>query len=171
MSITTKSQPTVTIRPATSNDVPLLMKAIVDLAEHIGQADLICTEENLKHFGFGEKPAFEAVIAEADGAFAGMCLFFPIFSSWYGRPGVFVQDLFVDEDFRNLGIGEQLLRHVAKVSRSKGSVYMRLSVDEANPRAQDFYERLGFEWTSDQRSYIAEERTFTALSEASGEPK
>ncbi|PWK76146.1 GNAT family N-acetyltransferase [Aminobacter sp. AP02] len=109
MSITTR--PAVTIRSANSHDVPQLMQAILDLAGHVGEAnEVACTEADLQRFGFGENPAFEAVIAEADGAFAGMCLFFPIFSSWYGRPGVFVQDLFVDGQFRSLGIGERLLR-------------------------------------------------------------
>lgn len=162
----------VTIRPATSNDVPLLMKAIAGLAEHVGEArGVACTEDDLRRFGFGDDPAFEAVIAEADGQFAGMCLFFPIFSSWYGRPGVFVQDLFVEKHVRSLGIGERLLRHVAKLCHDKGGVYMRLAVDEDNSRAHPFYTGLGFAWTNDQRSYIASGPTFSALSETSEEPK
>ena len=170
MNITT--QPDVTIRPATPHDVPLLLKAIRDLAGHVGEAhEVACTEADLQRFGFGDNPAFEAVIAGADGAFAGMCLFFPIFSTWYGRPGVFVQDLFVDKQFRGLGIGERLLRHVARLSQDRGGIYMRLAVDVANPRARDFYARLGFEWTSDQRSYIASGQTFAALNETTPEPK
>ncbi len=169
---TTASEAETIIRPATSDDVPLLMKAINGLAEHVGEADgVACTEDDLRRFGFGEKPAFEAAIAEVDGAFAGMCLFFPIFSTWYGRPGVFVQDLFVDQKFRSLGIGERLLRHVAGLCRNKGGVYMRLAVDDGNARAHPFYTRLGFTWTSDQRSYIASGPTFAALSETTGEPR
>lgn len=160
----------VSIRPATADDAPLLMNAIVGLAEHIGEADgVACTEADLRQFGFGDNPAFEAVIAEADQEFVGMCLFFPIFSTWYGRPGVFVQDLYVDQHFRSLGIGELLLRHVARLSREKGGVYMRLAVDEHNERAHPFYTGLGFAWTHDQRSYIAGGRTFAALCEATGE--
>lgn len=106
------------------------------------------------------------MIAEADGAFAGMCLFFSVYSTWIGRPGVFVQDLFVGDRFRSLGIGERLLRHVAGLSREKGGAYMRLSVIENNRRAQDFYRRLGLDWSSDERSYIARDASFDALSRA-----
>ncbi|GAA2843991.1 acetyltransferase (GNAT) family protein [Aminobacter aminovorans] len=161
----------IAIRPATADDSPLLMKAIIGLAAHVGEADgVACTEDDIRRFGFGEKPAFEAVIAEVDGVFAGMCLFFPVFSTWYGRPGVFVQDLFVDQRFRSLGVGERLLRHVARHCLNGGGVYMRLAVDDDNARAHPFYVRLGFEWTSDQRSYIASGPTFAALSETTGEP-
>lgn len=173
MSIPTEARPTtVVIRPATADDSPSLMMAIIGLAEHVGDAGgVACTEDDIRRFGFGENPAFAAVIAEVDGVFTGMCLFFPVFSTWYGRPGVFVQDLFVDRQFRSLGIGEQLLRHVAKLSRDKGGVYMRLAVDDDNARAHPFYTRLGFAWTSDQRSYIASGQTFAALSETTGKPK
>jgi ribosomal protein S18 acetylase RimI-like enzyme len=173
MSIPTEARSTtVAIRPATADDSPSLMKAIIGLAEHVGDAGgVACTEDDIRRFGFGENPAFAAVIAEVDGTFAGMCLFFPVFSTWYGRPGVFVQDLFVDRQFRSLGIGEQLLRHVAKLSRDKGGVYMRLAVDDDNTRAHPFYTKLGFAWTSDQRSYIASGQTFSALSETTGKPK
>ncbi|WP_246485436.1 GNAT family N-acetyltransferase [Aminobacter carboxidus] len=170
---TTSTEPAgVAIRPATSGDSPLLMKAIIGLAEHVGEANgVACTEDDIRRFGFGENPAFQAVIAEVNSTFAGMCLFFPVFSTWYGRPGVFVQDLFVDEQFRSLGIGERLLRHVAGLCRDNGGVYMRLAVDNANTRAHPFYTRLGFAWTNDQRSYIASGPTFAALSETTGEPK
>lgn len=165
MNVSAKAKPA--IRPATSDDAALLMKAILGLAEHVGEpGGVACTEDDLRRYGFGDDPAFEAVIAEVDGAFVGMCLFFPIFSSWYGRPGVFVQDLFVDRHFRSLGIGEQLLRHVARLSRHQGGVYMRLAVDERNQRAHPFYTGLGFAWTSDQRSYIASGEAFAGLSEA-----
>ena len=71
-------------------------------------------------YGFGEQPAFDALIAEVDGDFAGMCLFFPSFSTWRGRPGVYVQDLFVEERFRGAGVGVALLRGTAALSRARG---------------------------------------------------
>ncbi|WP_378946836.1 GNAT family N-acetyltransferase [Mesorhizobium sp. ANAO-SY3R2] len=164
--------PAISIRHATVDDVPILLKAIVALAEHADDADEVaCTEDDLRRFGFGENPAFEAIVAEVGGTFAGMCLFFPIFSSWFGRPGVFVQDLFVEERYRGLGLGERLLRHVAGLSRDRGGVYMRLSVDENNGRARDFYERLGLAWSHDQRSYIASGQIFAALGETGGARK
>lgn len=157
----------VTIRPATVDDVPKLHAAIIGIAEHVGAAEqVVSTEADLRRFGFGEHPSFEAVMAEVDGKFAGMCLFFPVFSTWFGRPGVFVQDLFVEKGFRSLGIGERLLRHVARLSRDKGSTYMRLEVAEHNGRAQDFYAGLGFAWAREERSFVALGKTFDALSEA-----
>lgn len=157
----------IIIRPATADDAPLLMAGIAGIAEHLGETgQMACTEDDLRRFGFGDTKAFEAVIAEADGAFAGMCLFFPIFSTWYGRPGVFVQDLFVDKRFRSSGIGERLLRHVAGLSHKSGGVYMRLAVDEDNVRAHGFYLGLGLVHSHDQRSYIAQGPAFVALGEA-----
>lgn len=158
--------PAVTIRVATVADVPQLHRAIRAIAEHTGNtAQVTSTEADLVRFGFeGDPAAFEAAIAEVDGAFAGMCLFFPIFSTWLGRPGVYVQDIYVADEFRNRGIGELLLRHVARQSRDMGGAYMRLSVDEENRGAQEFYLRLGLAWSHDERSFIARGASFDALS-------
>ncbi len=156
--------PTVTIRAATAADAPLLMRGIKGIAALLGELDEVaCSEEDLQRFGFGERPAFEASIAEADGRFAGMCLFFPIFSTYFGRPGVFVQDLYVEETFRGAGIGETLLRHVARLSHERGGVYMRLAVAEQNDRAQEFYRRLGLDWSREERSFISYGAPFAAL--------
>ncbi|TIW53756.1 MAG: GNAT family N-acetyltransferase [Mesorhizobium sp.] len=72
-----------------------------------------------------------------------VCLYFPIFSTWMGRPGVYVQDLYVEDRFRGRRIGEKLLRRVAKECRAAGGVYLRLSVDTDNETAKAFYEKLG----------------------------
>lgn len=152
------------IRAATAEDAPRLHAAILSIAEQVGTANQVrSTAEDLRHFGFGGEPAFEAVVAEVESAFAGMCLFFPVFSTWIGRPGVFVQDLFVHDGFRSLGLGERLLRHVAEYSRERGARYMCLSVAEDNRRAQEFYSRLGLAWSNDERSFIARGPAFEAL--------
>lgn len=162
----TSTRPVITIREAVADDVPLLHAAILAIAEHVGEAGQVTsTQADLRRFGFGEKAAFEAAIAEADGRFAGMCLFFPAFSTWLGRPGVYVQDLYVEDSFRGLGIGERLLRHVARLSAGKGGAYMRLSVDEKNHGAQAFYSRLGLAWSREDRSFIARGQAFISLSE------
>lgn len=154
----------IVIRTATADDAPLLMRGLRGIAEHLGEIDkLVCTEADLRAHGFGPRPAFEAAIAETRRAYAGMVLFFPIFSTWYGRPGLFVQDLYVEPAFRSTGIGERLLRHVAQLCSQRGGVYLRLSVDENNSRAHDFYLDLGLVHSHEQRSYIAEGKAFAAL--------
>ena len=158
--------PVVTIREAVVDDVPLLHASIAAIAEAVGEAgQVISTEADLRRFGFGAQPAFQAAVAEADGAFAGMCLHFPVFSTWLGRPGVYVQDLHVGERFRGIGVGGGVRRPVTGLSRPGRGTYMRLSVDEKNHRAQAFYGRLGLVWSRQERSFIAQDRAFVSLSE------
>ena len=136
--------PALAIRPGRPDDIPRVHAAIRALARHVGGEDhVLSSADDLARHAFGEKPHFSIEIAEIDGAFAGMCLHFPIFSTWMGCPGVFVQDLFVDDAYRGKHVGEALLRHVARASREKGGGYLRLSVDTDNMSAVGFYERLG----------------------------
>jgi len=107
--------------------------------------------------------AFTSLIAEVDDTFAGLALFFPIFSTWLGKPGVYVQDLYVDEAFRGRGIGEVLLRHVASWSMTRGGVYLRLAVDRDNVAAQRFYDRLGIGWIEADRDHGAYGDAFARL--------
>lgn len=134
----------VVIRSGRRDDVQRIHRAILALAEHIGAPDHVTsTPDDLTRHAFGDEPSLSIEIAEIAGEFAGMCLHFPIFSTWMGRPGVFVQDLYVEPKFRGLKVGEALLRHVARLSRAKGGAYLRLSVDTDNSNAQAFYNRLG----------------------------
>jgi GNAT superfamily N-acetyltransferase len=156
----------VTIRQATIDDAALLHQAIVKLAEGVGAAQKIkSTADDLRWHGFGGNPAFEARIAEIDGDFAGMCLYFPSFSTWRGKPGIYVQDIFVEERFRGRKIGERLLQAVASHALGKGAAYLRLSVDADNHGAQGFYTRLGIEWSQWERIHGIYGDAFTALAE------
>ncbi len=139
----TQRQPIV-IRRAGIEDVATIHASILELARHLGSETYVeSSEDDLRLYGFADNPAFQADIAEIDGAFAGVCLHFPMFSTWMGRPGVYVQDLYVSPLFRGRKVGETLLRHVARLSRAAGGVYLRLSVDVDNVNAQAFYEKLG----------------------------
>lgn len=154
----------VTIRPAIALDADAIHAAIVRLGTTLGQSDRITsTPDDTRRFGFGTEPAFYGLIAEIDSAFAGMALFFPIFSTWLGRPGVFVQDLFVDETFRGHGVGETLVREVAAWSYARGGVHLRLSVDATNIRAQQFYHRIGVSQREGEREHGAYGDAFQAL--------
>ena len=111
------------IRAATPEDVEALHRAIASLGEFVGASHRIeCTPDDLRRNGFGPNAAFEALIAEIGGEFAGMCIYFRSFSTWLGRPGVYVQDIFVEERFRGAGVGEGLLRRVAELTRRRGGV-------------------------------------------------
>ena len=101
-----------------------------------------------------------------DGEFAGLCLHFPIFSTWMGRPGVYVQDLYVEDRFRGRRIGERLLRRVARQCRKAGGVYLRLSVDTDNATAKAFYERLGIAWSSYEQTQKIVGDAFFAFADA-----
>lgn len=154
----------VTVRLGEAADAELIHEAIRIMGEGLGAADRISsTVEDFRRYGFGPYAAFTSLIAEVDGAFAGLALFFPIFSTWYGKPGVYVQDLYVDEAFRGNGIGEVLLRHVASWSMARGGVYLRLAVDRDNVAAQRFYERLGIGWIESDRDHGAYGEDFTRL--------
>lgn len=157
----------ITIRAATVEDAALLHAGIVELSRHLGaETKIRSTPADLAAHGFGERPAFEALIAEGDSSFAGMCLFFQSFSTWIGRPGVYVLDLVVMQAFRGRGIGEMLLRRTAAIARDRGWSYLRLSVDAQNESAAGFYERLGLSWSREERIMIARDAAFETLADA-----
>jgi ribosomal protein S18 acetylase RimI-like enzyme len=160
----------VIVRAATPDDAETIHAAILGIAEALDQvAKVSSTPEDILRHGFGETPAFSVLIAEVDGVFAGLCLSFPSFSTWYGRPGVYVQDLYVEPTFRGQGVGERLLRHLAAETRDKGGVYLRLSVDVANASAQRFYERMGMEWSLEEKIFAARGDAFLALAKNNGD--
>ncbi len=159
----------ITIRPGEPADAEAMHEAILQLGRFTGlEQKIASTAEDFRRFGFGPDAAFHSLIAEVDGEFAGLCLFFPIFSTWLGRPGVYVQDLYVDERFRGRRLGEKLLRATAGWSRRRGGVYLRLAVDVENISAQRFYERLGIGWLDSDREHGAYGEAFLALARNDG---
>jgi len=135
---------TVTIREATIADAAAIHGALVTLAEHLGEADkLVGSADDIRRYGFGGKPSFRVLVAEVGGAFAGMSLFFPTFSTWNARPGVYIQDLVVEPRFRGMDVGRKLIHATARLAKAEGATHMRLTVDSANVTAQAFYDRIG----------------------------
>ena len=105
----------VTIRPARPDDAEAIHAALVGIGETVGEVHKIkSTPQDIRRDGFGANAHFSTLIAEIDSGFAGMCLYFPIYSTWMGKPGAYVQDLFVDPKFRGLKVGEALLRRLAR---------------------------------------------------------
>lgn len=157
----------IRVRLATTEDAEIIFSALTGIAETVGERHkLRSTPDDLRRYGFGDTPAFETLIAEGDGRFAGCCIFFPSFSTWIGRPGVYVQDFFVAEAFRGQGVGERLLQRLAAITRARGGRYIRLSVDAQNRRAQAFYKRCGLRRSEAEHIHMARDGDFDRLADA-----
>jgi GNAT superfamily N-acetyltransferase len=162
--------PQVTIRPGRANDAAAIHRALYGIAKSIGATHRISsTPDDIRRHGFGESPAFDTLIAEVDGEMAGLCLFFASFSTWKGRPGAYVQDLFVEPRFRKLGVGSQLIRRTAALVRERGGCYLRLSVDSMNFGAHRFYHHLGLVHSDTERIHAAYGEDFDRLAAAGEE--
>jgi ribosomal protein S18 acetylase RimI-like enzyme len=157
----------ISIRFATIDDAERIFSALVGIAETVKELHkLKSTVDDIRRFGFGESPAFETLIAEIDGRFAGCCLYFSSFSTWTGRPGVYVQDFYVADEFRGQGVGERMLQRLAAVTRKRGGCYIRLAVDTENHRAQAFYTRVGIQHSDTEQIHAAYDDDFDALADA-----
>lgn len=160
------------IRPATVADAETIVQAVRRLGHHVGTPEKVTsTAEDIRRYGFGADPMFECLIAEIGGRPAGVCIYFRSFSTFIGRPGVYVQDLFVDERFRGARVGERLLRRVAAITHARGGVYMRLAVDIGNPDAGRFYRRLGLKHVDDDLIHAAYGEAFFRLAEERPSPQ
>jgi GNAT superfamily N-acetyltransferase len=133
------------IRPATIEDVPLILGFIQDLAAYEKlSAEVEATDEKLRATLFGAQRAAECVLAFADGKRpAGFAIFFTNYSTFLAKPGLYLEDLFVKEALRGLGIGKALLLHLAQLANDRGYGRMEWSVLDWNQPAIDFYEALG----------------------------
>ena len=142
------------IRPATVNDVALLRSMIRELAEFERELEWVTIrEEDLARDGFGEHPRFRALIGEWDGQPAGYALFFNYFSTWVGR-GLFLEDLFVRENFRKKGIGKALLAEVARVAVDERCYGIHWEVLDWNQKAIELYKALGAEFRDQWRPVL-----------------
>jgi GNAT superfamily N-acetyltransferase len=132
------------IRKANATDAELIAEMIRELAEFERELDQVdATAEDLLRDGFGTNPRFHAFVAEWDGQPAAYALYFFNYSTWAGRPGLFVEDLFVRPQFRGKGIGKALLRHMAAIAREQNCYGMRWEVLNWNTPAIGFYGSLG----------------------------
>lgn len=135
------------IRPATSSDVGLILQFIRDLAEYEREPQAVtATEEDLARDGFGPDPKFRVVIADWQGKPAGFALFFFNYSTWLGRPGLYLEDLFVRPEFRGKGIGKNLLLYLARLAVRENCGRFQWQVLDWNTPSIKFYESLGAQW-------------------------
>ena len=140
------------IRPACLEDVPVILQLIYDLATYERAPDEVtATEEQLVEVLFGEKPAAEVLLAFEEESPVGFAVYFYNFSTWLGRPGLYLEDLFVKPEKRGKGYGRALLIELAKIARDRGCGRMEWAVLDWNEPAIKFYRSLGakpmHEWT------------------------
>ncbi|HEY2391771.1 MAG TPA: GNAT family N-acetyltransferase [Candidatus Angelobacter sp.] len=134
----------LSIRPATVADARLILKFIHLLAEYEREPDaVIATEEDIIRDGFGPEPKYRCLIAEWEGTPAGFAFFFYNYSTWLGKPGLYLEDLFVLPEMRGKGIGKALLQELAKIAVQENCYGMRWQVLEWNEPALKFYDTLG----------------------------
>lgn len=143
----------MTIRPAMAEDVPQILGFIRALAEYEREPEaVVATEADLLRDGFGPNPYYWCLIAEQDGEPAGFALCFYSYSTWMGRPGVYLEDLFVLPKFRGLGIGKALLQRVAAVAVEKECPRLGWEVLDWNTPAIEFYAAMGAEFLDTWRN-------------------
>ncbi len=134
----------IRIRAATVGDVPLILRFIHGLAEYERLAhDVVATEDGLRETLFGPRPYAEVVIAEDEGEPEGFALFFHNYSTFLGRPGIYLEDLFVLPEARGKGVGRALLAHLARLAVERGCGRLEWWVLDWNEDAIRFYRSLG----------------------------
>jgi GNAT superfamily N-acetyltransferase len=160
------------IRPATPADVPLILELIRALATYEREPDAVnTTEADLMRDGFGPHPCFECLIAESEnGEPAGFALYFYNYSTWRGRSGIHLEDLFVLPRFRGQGIGKALLAQVAARAVDQGCVRLQWDVLEWNQTAIDFYQGLGAKFLDEWRIMRVNDQAIRSLAELATEP-
>ena len=149
------------IRPAEPTDAPAILRFVKELAEYERAADeVVATEADLAASLFGTGPVAYAHMATDEGGVAvGFALWCLKYSTWLGKPGIYIEDLYVTPDARGAGYGRQLLQELARISVERGYSRMEWSVLDWNEPAIGFYRRLGAqpmdEWTTFRMSNTA----------------
>ncbi len=139
------------IRPATASDVPVLKTLIHEFAE-FERLPVTVSEASLLRDGFGTGPKFRVLMAEWNGDAAGYAFFFDYYSTFEGRSGLFLEDVYVRQLYRGKQIGKALLTRVAAIAREENRFGVRWQVLDWNTPAIEFYRKLGAEFLDDRRT-------------------
>ncbi|HTI33312.1 MAG TPA: GNAT family N-acetyltransferase [Miltoncostaea sp.] len=136
----------IAIRPAVAADVPLILALIRDLAAYEREPSaVVATEADLLRDGFGETPRFHVLLAERDGEPAGFAFYFFSYSTWRGRPALYLEDLFVRPEHRAYGLGKALMARLARIAVDEGCPRFVWEVLDWNEPALRFYASIGAE--------------------------
>ena len=157
------------IRIATEDDVPLVLRFIRELAEYERLAhEVVATEETVRASLFGSPRFAEVLIGEAGGEPVGFALFFHNYSTFLGRPGIYLEDLYVRPELRGRGYGKQLLARLAAVARERNCGRLEWAVLNWNEPAIGFYRSLG---ARPQDTWTVYRLTGDALEELAGQSR
>ena len=155
---------TIAIRPATPADLPLICALIQELAEYERLAHAVRFDPaTLAGHLFGPRPMAEVMIGEVDGEAQGFALFFSNFSTFEGRPGIYLEDLFVRPAARGAGLGKALLAHLANIAETRGVARFEWSVLDWNEPSIGFYKALGAKAMDDWTVMRVDGPALTAL--------
>ena len=144
----------ITYRSAVAADVPVLHAMLQCLSDHDGGDYTVGSQQSLLQHGFGPRALFHAALAERGGTTVGMVIFYPDFSTHRGQPGVYVQDIYVDDATRGAGVGRGLLGFMLHMQDWEAQ-YITLGVSPQNAVANRFYDRLGFSGRGYQMMLVA----------------
>ena len=149
---TIEAVPGLVLRPATADDAGLILRLIIELAVYEKEPDAVVTDEaGIAASLFAEAATARALVAELDGQPVGYAVWFASYSTWLGRNGLYLEDLYVTPAMRGRGIGKAILRHLAGLAVASGCGRMEWSVLDWNTPAIAFYESVGArpqsEWT------------------------
>ncbi|HLW53889.1 MAG TPA: GNAT family N-acetyltransferase [Candidatus Angelobacter sp.] len=162
----------LSIRPATVADVPLILDFIRGLAEYEREPKaVLATQDDLRRDGFGPDPKFRCIIAEWNRQPAGFAFFFHNYSTWRGRPGLYLEDLFVIPEMRGKGIGKALLEKLAQIAVAENYYGVVWQVLKWNEPAIKFYESLGATTMDDWETMRIMEPALSRLAQGKSLPQ
>ncbi len=160
---------TIQITAATPQDTPTILTLIRELAEFERLLDQVTTTEEQLHDALFLRRAAEVVLARKNGEVAGFALFFHNFSTFLGKPGVYLEDLYVRPKYRGAGCGAALLRHLARIAVERDCGRFEWSVLDWNQRAIDFYKGLGAEALDEWTMYRVTGEALRRLAQSASE--
>jgi len=162
----------VTVRPAVVDDVPVILRFIRGLAEFEGMSgEVVQTEAALREHLFGPRPYCEALMAEHAGEPVGFALFYTTYSTFRGRPGLYLEDIFVVPEQRGRGAGRALMFRLAGLAEERGCCRVEWQVLSWNERALKFYERLGARPVQAWTTYRLDGAALARLAQAAAGPR
>ncbi len=131
--------------------------------ETIGAAQEVSSVDAIRRYGFGPEKCFDCIVAQNGGSVVAAVVFYDEFSTWRGKKGVYILDIYIDASARGLGLGRRLVAQVTELARARGAFYVRLSVDQENRKATSFYQAIGFEEGAHDRVFILSGAAFDAI--------
>ena len=132
-------------------------------SETVGSREFTCRPDSLARYGFGDAPLFHVLLLEVTSLAAGLAVYFAEFSTFRGRPGIYLQDLYVANPYRGRGFGRALLEAVIHDGRAWEAGYLRLAVNVDNDNAIAFYRKLGCRQEAEDQAFCIEGQPFDRL--------